>query len=359
MKIHIKISGFLIFILLSANLSAQDSNCNISKTFPVKKGSAFKLINKYGDVNFITGKDDSLSVCATISIIQNDNDLLQKNIKLVTIRFERTGDTVYASTLYDKKFFSETSREGRKSFSVDYMIKAPAYMDLSITDEFGNVAIEEMSGTLNVRLSQGNLIAKKLTRGNIKPINSVNTDHGKIDIDELNWMNLTVRNCPVVNIGKAQALMITSSMSKIMIRDAGSLISNSKSDNYYIKSTKNIISESIYSEYSIEKLEGRLNTNAAYGSINISDINKRFSNLDIVSDHANISLKTSPDISFRADINSTGTIIEFPEEKYPGIVKSDSDNSTFILGKTGAEKDTKSLIKIRAISGKLSLQAAN
>jgi hypothetical protein len=359
MKIYIKISVFLILIMLTANLSAQDSNCNISKTFPVKKGSAFKLINKYGDVNFIKGKDDSLSVCATITIVQNDNDLLQRNIKLVTIRFERTGDTIYASTLYDKKFFSEASRAGRKSFSVDYMIKAPAYMDLSITDEFGNVAVEELSGNLIVRLSQGNMSAKKLTRGNIKPINSVNTDHGKIDIDELNWMNLTVRNCQTVNIGKAQALILTSSMSKLMIRNVGSLICNSKSDNYNIKSANNIISESIYSEYAIGKLEGQLNSKAAYGSINISEINRGFSNLDIVSDHVNISLRTSPDISFRADINSSGTIIEFPEEKYPGILKSDSDNSTFILGKTGTEKETKSLIKIRAISGKLSFQVTN
>ena len=40
-------------------------------------------------------------------------------------------------------------------------------MDLNLTNEFGNVLLDELSGTLNVRLSQGILSAKKLTRGNI------------------------------------------------------------------------------------------------------------------------------------------------------------------------------------------------
>ena len=105
-------------------------------------------------------------------------------------------------------------------------------MDISIIDEFGNIAVEELTGTLNVRLSQGVLSAKRLTKGNVKPISTIYVDHGKVNIDELNWMTLTLLNCSSVNIEKAEALMITSSISKIRLGDISSLVINSKSDEF-------------------------------------------------------------------------------------------------------------------------------
>src|ERR1035437_888025 len=120
MKIDKKISGLLILVLITTTLSAQNNNCNIKKTFPVNKGATLRLSNKYGDVNvitdkndslfvcdhiYITDKNDSLFVCATITIVQDNNDLVKKSMKLVTISTNKLKDTVFVSTLYDKKFF--------------------------------------------------------------------------------------------------------------------------------------------------------------------------------------------------------------------------------------------------------------
>ena len=151
---------FFLYHYLAANLSAQINNCIFNKTLPVKKGTTLKLSNKYGDINCMTGKDDSLSICATVTIMQDDETLLSKNMKLINISFEKLNDTIRISTQYDKKFFSETARAGRKSFSVDYLIKMPAYIDLKIGNEFGNISLDEVSGNVNIRLSQGQLRAK-------------------------------------------------------------------------------------------------------------------------------------------------------------------------------------------------------
>ena len=37
---------------------------------------------------------------------------------------------------------------------------------------------------------------QKLTKGNIKPISTIYVDHGKVSIDELNWMTMTVLIVP-------------------------------------------------------------------------------------------------------------------------------------------------------------------
>ena len=98
MKNYRKISIIITLVLLTTILSAQDNYCNFKETFPVKKGNLLRLSNKYGDVTIITVQDDSLSVCATISIVQDNNDLLNKGIKLIKISAEKTDDTINIST---------------------------------------------------------------------------------------------------------------------------------------------------------------------------------------------------------------------------------------------------------------------
>jgi hypothetical protein len=355
MKFSKKLPLPLLTILLATNLSAQINNCIFNKTLPVKNGTTLQLSNKYGDINCITGKIDSLSICATITIIQDDETLLRKSMKLINISYEKQPDTISISTQYDKKFFSETAREGRKSFSVDYLIKMPSYMNLKIGDEFGNVYLDEVSGSVNIKLSQGLLSAKKLTRGNVNPVSTIYVDHGKVSIDELNWMALSAYNCTSVIIGKGQALKINSAISKIKIGEISSLISNSKSDNYSIKLINNLISESTYSAFEIGKLIGQLKSKGTYGSINISDLNNGFSYIDIVSGQTQISLNAQ-NTSFTADIAATDASVQLTSGKYPGLKRSDSGYSTTITGTTGANKETKSLIKIKATSGRVSIQ---
>jgi hypothetical protein len=356
MKLNKKLTGLLLIIFFSASLSAQYEKCNISKTIPVKKGTTLMLSNKYGDINCITINDDSVTVCATITIVQDDETLLRRNLKLVNISIEKLKDTIKVVTQYDKKFFSESAREGRKSFNVDYLVRIPAYLDVSIINEFGNISLEEISGIVNLRLSQGFLSARKLTRGNEKPVSSIYIDHGKLSIDELNWITMNVYNCTSVNIWKAQALMINSTISKIKTGDISSMIVDSKSDNYNIKSVNNIILVSAYSTFETGILTGKLKSNTTYGTLNISGIKKGFSSIDILSGQTQVSINTGPNASFLADIVATDSSVEFPSEKYPAIHRTGSNYSSTLQGIAGTDKETKSIMKIRSTGGKLKVQ---
>jgi len=84
--------------------------------------------------------------------------------------------------------------------------------------------MEDITGTVAIRLSQGNLTTRRLLKGNLKPVSTIYADHGKINIDELNWMSLTAYNCPYVEIGKAQALIINSVISRFSHGEIGSAI---------------------------------------------------------------------------------------------------------------------------------------
>jgi hypothetical protein len=356
MKSYRIISGLFILALFTTALSAQDNKCNFRKSFPVKIGNALRLSNKYGDVNVITGKEDSLIICSTVTIIQEDKDRREKSMKMVTVNIEKLNDTINVATVYDKKFFNEEIRQGRTSFSVDYLVKVPVFMEVRIANEFGNVSVEELSGSFNIRLSQGILSIKKLLRGNLKPINIVYIDHGKVTIDEFDWLTLTLINCPSVNLGKGKALNLTTVISKIYIEDVSSLLCSSKSDSYNINSVNNLISESTYSEFEIGNLNNLLKSKITYGSLRIHEMNTGFSGIDITSTQARVTLLTGHSGSFLADINVNDGQVDFPSEKYPQIIKTDSNYSTNFIGIAGPDKQTRSLIKIRATGGSVTVE---
>lgn len=356
MKPNKLIPLLILLTLFITPSTGQNTSCIVKKSFAVTKGSFLRLNNKYGNLNFVTTNNDSLSVCATITIIQDNNDLILKSIKLININIEKTKDTIFVSTVYDKRFFSEYSRRGRKSFSTDYLIKLPSYMSLDLKNEFGNISIDEHSGSLNINLSQGSLDAKKLTRGNLKPANSIQADHSKIIINDMNWMIMNLINCPSVEIGKAQALNLKSSVSKIKIGESSSLVSNSKSDNINIKSVSNLFSNSQYTTYKIGTLNSTMKTTIRYGSIYISDLNTSFASIDIAADHSYLSLITAPGTSFKTDISSSDGIVEMSASKYPGILKSTTNTVNSYFGLAGNNKDTKSVVKIKADGGKISIE---
>jgi hypothetical protein len=356
MNLYKLISGLFFLTFITALLPAQDNNCNIKKSFAVKTGNAFQLSNKYGDVSIITGREDSIIVCGTISIIQDDKNLLKKSIDMINIKIEKLKDTVYVATVYDKKFFNEAIRQGRTSFSVDYLVKVPLFMDIRISDEFGNVSVDELAGPLNIRLSQGILSIKKLTRGNIQPVNYIYVDHGKVTIDESNWLALNLLNCPSVNIGKVKALDLKSVISKIYIEDVNSMVNVSKSDSYSINSVNNLISESTYSEFEIGNLNNQMKSKITYGSLKIHEINKAFSSIDITSMQARLTLLTGQARSFVTDINVNDAQADFPTEKFPQIIKTAGNYSTNLAGIAGPDKQTKSIIKIRATGGRVTIE---
>lgn len=356
MKLYKIITGIFFLAICATSLPAQDNNCNIRKSFPVKTGDAFSLTNKYGDISIITGKADSVIVCATITIVQEDKILQDKSMKMISVSFDNLKDTTYIATVYDKKFFNEDNRKGRTSFSVDYLVKVPSYTDIRIIDEFGNISVEELSGRLNIRLSQGTLSIKKITRGNLKPISSIYADHGEITIDEANWLALTLVNCQAVNIGKVKALNLTSVISKVYIEDVGSMVNNSKSDSYSISLINNLVSESTYSEFEIGILNNQLKSKITYGSIRIHELSKAFNSIDINSTQARVTLLTGQARSFVTDINVNDAQLDFPTGKFPTILKTEANYSTIINGIAGNDKQTKSLVRIRATGGRVIIE---
>jgi hypothetical protein len=320
-RYKINLIPLLSILMLLPGISGAQTPCNIKKSFGADRSTYLNLVNKYGEVNLITTKTDSVSICATISIIQNDQALLKKSMELIDVNISMKQDTVYVATSFDKKFFSGAVRDGRKNFSVDYLIKLPSYINIRATNEFGNIAADELSGSVRMKASHGNLDLKKLTRLNVSPVNTLIADNGKIAVSEAGWLVMNLYNCNDVRIDKAKALSINSVISKVNIGESSSVVITSKSDNYKIGTIKNIVYEGSYSGVDIRSFTGLMKATSKYGSFSISETGKDFSGIEIGSDHSNITVTPPPETNFKVEIIANGANVDIPSA-YPGVVKT-------------------------------------
>jgi hypothetical protein len=340
----------LIINLLPAN--AQPEKCFIRKSYPVMHGSTVRITNKYGNIIILTAKTDSVNLCATVAIAGPDNESIKKSLSLIEIKNFIKGDTITFATNYDKKFFSETLRQGRKSFTVNYTVKVPEYVNLVLSNEFGDIQTDELSGQLTARISQGTLSAKKLSKGNTGTQNSIYADHAKLYIDNINWLNLTLFNCQTTEIGKAQAISLKSFSSKISINAINSLVADSKSDTYEIGSITNLISDGIYSTFNIALINGKIKTGTQFGNLSIGSFGKGFTSGILVTNNSRTVIKTLPQIAFKTDIVATDTKIDFNPADHPSI-KMVHNGKTISLSGDSNGIPTSASLNIRATGGSL------
>ena len=97
-------------------------------------------------------------------------------------------------SLMTSSSFNGWSDDSRR-FTIDYDVKMPVWMDLSLVNKYGNTDLDDLYGLVDLDIKYGNLTASKLTRGNEKPLNTLNLAYGKGSIDDAGWLDATVRYC--------------------------------------------------------------------------------------------------------------------------------------------------------------------
>jgi hypothetical protein len=346
-----KLTALLLLCPAIITASAQKEGCIIKKSFRVNEGSWLTVAGKFGDISIISAPSDSITVCATVIIQQDNGDLRSKNLGLIKLNSEKKGDTVAVSTLIDDKFFSAQYRAGRKSFTINYIIKIPKTTNLAIINSFGDISIDETSGSVNVTLSHGDLYGTKFTRGNVKPVSQIDLEYAKANIGEVNWMIINAKHCQTVTIRKARALVLNTEFSKLSLDEASSLVCKSRSDSYIVGNVKNLVTESTYTAFEIGTLLTRMQASTLYGTVEIKELKNGFDLLDLSGVSTPVDISAEKENSFKCDITLMNTPFEFDEAANPSVKKSTTGSITRLSGIAGKNKETVSEVKIKLNNG--------
>ena len=344
---------FLSIFLISSSISAQEIKKEFHKEFTAGT-KTLEISNKYGDVAIESWDKDQIVIDVKVTVDMSNKEKAKRYLDLIDVQFSEGANVISAKTIINDSFNFTGWGDSRK-FTIDYTIKMPVGTDLTLSNKYGNTDIDELHGLMDLDIKYGNLTAGKLTRGNIKPLSSLNLAYGKGTIDETGWLNLTERYVGSMDITKSQAILLDSKYSKISLGEASSMVGESKYDNIKIENIKNLVLENGYTEVNIGELTKKLTYNGSYGSFSIDRIPAGFESIDVETHYMGVKLGIDESANYKLDAKVTYGGLKYSEDKFKNQRRIVENNSNEVSGTFGNEENPSSRVKVVSSYGTVRL----
>jgi len=349
--------GMLLFITLflaSLTISAQEVTKEFHKEYKAGTNTTLEINNKYGDVVIQSWDKDQVVIDVKVTVDLPNKERAEKLLGYIDVQFSEGENLISAKTVIDDKF-NFTGWGDSKKFSIDYNVKMPVGTALTLANKYGNTDINELHGLVNLIIKYGDLTAGKLTRGNVKPLNTLNLAYGKGEIDEAGWLDLTVRYCGSMEITKSQAILLDSKYSKLSLGETSSMVGASKYDNIRIENINNLVLENGYTETNISRLTKKLTYNGSYGSFSIEQIPAGFESLSVETHYMGVKLGIEESASYKLDAKVTYGGLKYNEENFKNQRRIIENNSHEVSGTVGKEESPTSTVNIISSYGSVKL----
>lgn len=339
-----KLGYFLLLMAISLSVSTtlfgkpnEKYTKTVSKSFAATPQTFLRLDNKFGTVSITSWDKPEISIEVSIEVQTDSKQEAESTLNGITIRLNQLQDTIIATTIFDEKsekikgFFN--LGQNAKEFSVNYTVKLPKQTNIIVSQKFGDVNLDEVSGYASINVKYGNLRIGNLTRGNVQPLNSIELGYAEGNIDNLGWCSVDLKFSKL-NITKVKAAVLVSKHSNIEVENASSLVVKGKFDNYRIGSIKNLVAEGSYTEFRVETLTGKLSVEGKFGGVRVDQIGSSFEEIGIDLEHAGVRLGIAPEIAYKLDATSSFGNISVPDDSKLSTVSKNS--SSKVYGNVGA-----------------------
>jgi len=350
--------GILLFITIlfvPFILTAQGATKEFHKEYKAGASTRLDISNKYGDVVINSSDNDQVVIDVKVTVEVPNKEKAERLLSYIDVRFEEGENVISAKTIIDDKFsFTGWGGDSRR-FKIDYNIKMPVGMALTLSNKYGNTDIDELHGLLNLDIKYGNLTAGKITRGNTKPLSRLNLAYGKGTIEEAGWLDLTLRYVIKIDITKSQALLLDSKYSKISLGETSSVVGGSKYDNIKIENIKNLVLENGYTETNIRVLSKKLNYKGSYGSFTVEDIPSGFESIDTETRYMGVRLGIDESANYKLEAKVSYGGLKYNEDNFKNQKRVVGNTSNEVEGIIGKEESPSSTVNVVSSYGSVKL----
>ena len=349
-----KIAFLLVFLPILITISpikAGQVTKDYHKEFKANDNTELTIQNKYGKVDVKNWDKNSITIDVIITVEHSDQEKAERILSYIDVEFEESGNKVKAITRFDDKF--EKFWRGRKKFSIDYTVNMPKNLKLNLSNKYGSVFINEITGRANIEVKYGSLKANKIIWDNTKPLSQVTLGYSNGSIEECKWLRLNIKYSKI-EIEESKALVIISKYcSKVHINKSSSIVSESKYDSYQIGHITNFVSMSGYTSYNIEQVDKKIDLETRYGSCKINYVPENFESIKIDSKYTDITIGIDPDASYHLKGEAEYAKIHYPEGGRVSFISENNEMS--VSGFVGKDENTKSKVVIYTKYGNIRL----
>jgi len=313
-----KLATLVLAIALPAELACGQafSEKKVSReVMPVTRETTLEVDNKYGTIQITSWNKDSVEIRAEVEAFSSDLDRLRKMFQGVNVNISGSSYLVRAYTSFTQNismlfesFKGLTSRlipyESR--IQVNYFIKAPEYIDMRITNKYGDVYMENNTGNLTLNLSNGAFKANMLNEANGFDLVFCDATVNRLVKGRMNT------SFSEVEIDESTDLSISSVSSKFKLEKTGTINTESRRDEFFIGSINSLKGSSYFSDIRIEEVLKEINMVTKYGDLDAEFIGSGIEIVTLNSDFTDISLSFDESVSYNLDIRHLNAFVVLP-----------------------------------------------
>jgi hypothetical protein len=346
-----------LFTGFTTRAAEDEYSKKIHKEYETNDQTHLDLINKYGDVEITNWSKNSLVIDVNITVDHRNEEKAKELLEHITVNFNQSDNTIEVETDIDDNFnksgwlFNFDNED--KQFSIDYKIKMPASLQLTLENKYGDVFIDEATGRADITVKYGNLKANKILRDNTKPLSQIYLAYSDGTVEEANWLKMTLKYSKM-EVDKSIALMAVTKYSKLYTDETSSIVAESKYDHYYLGNLDNLVVESKYTDYKIDQLNKKLDIETKYGDMDIDYIPKNFEKISVDNKYGHIDIKLDDAASYNIEGEAQYGDIEYPDSKNVSRIEENTDLK--IHGIVGRAKNPKANVKLQTKYGDIELE---
>lgn len=324
-----------VLLLTGIALSASaDFEKKIHKSWGINSVQAFSIDNKFGDINFISNRDDSVTIDVAISIDKYTDKKAEYYADQIEFRFYLKDGVLHAKTDFTDDFKINTD------FSITYTVNIPTNRDLKVENKYGNVKLGNLDANGDFEIQYGNIQGMNLIAPGDQMI-QLELKYGNANFDNINRLNAEV-GYSKLSTGDIDKAEMETKYSVLKIGEVGSMIAESKYDDFTLSSVDKLEVESKFTQWDIDVLTGSFAIENEFGGITVRDVQPSFQTIDIENSYGSIRLGVDDAASYQLKSECNYCKTKHPEanvikhiedgnREYVEAVVGNSSNSSKII----------------------------
>lgn len=303
------------FSILSAQIESETRS--YIKTVPVGKETTLEVYNKYGTIQITPWEKDSVYIRAEVKAYGPNKAKLSNMFEGISVNITDSKYMVRAQTEFNQNmntlfehFKGMTSKliSYDSKVEINYFISMPEYLNLKVENKYGDLYMENISGKLDVSVSNGSFKASSIKNSCVLSFAFCDANINYIASGKVN------SSFAEITIGRTGDLDIFSTSSRIDIKNGGAINFESRRDKFNFNNTGKLIGKSYFTDFRLDSLKTEININTMYGNVNVEMIDKGFQSVNITSAYTDISLEIDPASSYDFDIRHINTFLVLPDK---------------------------------------------
>ena len=298
----------VMILTASLGLGAQTVKKDLHKEFSTTSSSELKIDNQFGNITVNEWDQNKVVIDVNIEVTAGDESKAQKLLDKITVDFKEDGNKLAAKTKMGDDGNMNFGKKGDKqSFHINYTVKCPKDLKLSLENQFGDLIIGSLTGSFRADHQFGSLNAVSLTG----PETNIDMQFGKVNIGTLKDAKIDIQHCELLKI-----------------QECGKLDLDAQFTNIEIGSAKSLKAEVNNAQVTVDDLAETLNLDMNMGNVKIGNVSAAFQSIKVEQNMGDLTLGIDPKAGYTLTAEVNMGSIKVPEgmklapekeSKMPGV----------------------------------------